>query len=167
MGRIRADGLQCGAKCRPETDDALWAVKRHRRPDRLCIFGGSYGGYASLMGVVKEPDLYKCAIGYVGVYDLLLMKDTGNVAERLDWGLDYLDEALGDDPAKLKEISPHYHVDKIKASVFIVHGGRDEQAHYDNALNIRKEFERHNKPSSGCGKTLKATASQRQKTVWT
>lgn len=129
------------------TDGTLWAVKEGiADPDRLCIFGGSYGGYASLMGVVKEPDLYQCAIGYVGVYDLLLMKDTGNVAERLDWGLDYLDEALGDDPAKLKEISPHYHVDKIKASVFIVHGGRDEQAHYDNALNIRKEFERHNKP---------------------
>ena len=47
---------------------------------------------------------------------------------------------------KLKAISPHYHVDKIKADVFIVHGGRDEQAHYDNALNIHEQFEKHNKP---------------------
>lgn len=129
------------------TDGTLWAVEQGiADKDRLCIFGGSYGGYASLMGVVKEPDLYQCAIGYVGVYDLLLMKNTGNVAERLDWGMSYLNEALGDDPEKLKEVSPHYHVDKIKASVFIVHGGRDEQAHYDNALNIRKEFERLNRP---------------------
>jgi dipeptidyl aminopeptidase/acylaminoacyl peptidase len=124
------------------TDGTLWAVEQgYADKSRLCIGGGSYGGYASLMGVVKEPDLYQCAIGYVGVYDLPLMKEIGNVAERLDWGINYLTEALGDDPAKLKEISPHYHVDKIKAEVFIVHGGRDEQAHFNNALNIRKEFE--------------------------
>lgn len=128
------------------TDATMWAVEQgYADKDRLCIFGGSYGGYAALMGVVKEPDLYQCAVGYVGVYDLPLMKNTGNVAERLDWGLDYLGEALGDDPKKLIEISPHYHVDKIKADVFIVHGGRDEQAHYDNALNIREEFKKHGK----------------------
>ncbi|MBF39734.1 S9 family peptidase [Idiomarina sp. UBA4520] len=129
------------------TDGTKWAIEHGiADADRICIFGGSYGGYASLMGVVKEPDLYQCAVGYVGVYDLLLMKDTGNVAERLDWGLDYLNEALGESEEKLKAISPHYHVDKIKADVFIVHGGRDEQAHYDNALNIREQFKKHNKP---------------------
>ena len=55
-------------------------------------------------------------------------------------------KALGESEEKLKAISPHYHVDKIKADVFIVHGGRDEQAHYDNALNIHEQFEKHNKP---------------------
>src|SRR5690606_10651105 len=53
------------------TDATLWAITQgHADPERICIYGASYGAYAALMGVVREPGLYRCAIGYVGVYDL-------------------------------------------------------------------------------------------------
>ena len=62
------------------TDATLWAIEQKIAPaDRICIFGASYGGYASLAGVVREPRLYRCAIGYAGVYDLELMRTTGDV----------------------------------------------------------------------------------------
>ena len=50
------------------TDATRWAVEQKIAiADRICIYGGSYGGYAALMGVAREPDLYRCAIGYAGV----------------------------------------------------------------------------------------------------
>ena len=53
------------------TDATLWAISEGiTDSESVCIFGASYGGYASLMGAVKEPELYSCAIVYVGVYDL-------------------------------------------------------------------------------------------------
>ena len=56
------------------TDATRWAIgERIADPARICIYGASYGGYAALMGVAKEPDLYRCAVGYVGVYDLSLI----------------------------------------------------------------------------------------------
>ncbi|MGL4474004.1 MAG: alpha/beta hydrolase family protein [Shewanella sp.] len=120
------------------TDGTLWAITQgYANKDKICISGASYGGYASLMGVVKEPDLYKCAIGYVGVYDLPLMFEKGNVAERLGWGKRYMEQAFGGSESEMKRHSPAHNADKIKAGVMIVHGGRDEQAHYENAYVMR------------------------------
>ncbi len=123
------------------TDGTLWAIKEgYADKDRICISGASYGGYAALMGVVKEPDLYQCAIGYVGVYDLPDMFERGNVAERLDWGQSYLKEVLGEDEDKLKAISPKFNVDKVKADVFLITGGRDLQAHYKQSFDLKDAF---------------------------
>jgi dipeptidyl aminopeptidase/acylaminoacyl peptidase len=128
------------------TDGTLWAIKQgYADKNKICISGASYGGYAALMGVVKEPDLYKCAIGYVGVYDLPLMFNKGNVAERLGWGKRYMEEAFGGTEAEMKKNSPAYNADKIKAGVFLVHGGRDEQAHYENAYVMRDALIREGK----------------------
>ncbi|WP_046973370.1 prolyl oligopeptidase family serine peptidase, partial [Dyella japonica] len=66
----------------------------------VCIFGASYGGYAALEGAVKEPDLYRCAIGYVGVYDLAKMYTDGDISDRVS-GKNYLRNTLGTDPAVL------------------------------------------------------------------
>ena len=65
------------------TDATRWAIAAgHRRPDRICIYGASYGGYAALMGVAKEPALYRCAAGYVGVYDLPTMHSRRQAQQR-------------------------------------------------------------------------------------
>ncbi|MCP2871841.1 S9 family peptidase, partial [Salmonella enterica subsp. enterica serovar Typhimurium] len=65
------------------TDAVRWAVAQgYADGDRVCIYGGSYGGYASLMGVAKDPDLYKCAFGYVGLYDVQIQKKFSDTA---DW----------------------------------------------------------------------------------
>ena len=64
------------------TDATQWAIQQGiADPQRICIYGASYGAYARLMGVAKEPALYKCAAGYVGVYDLPQMHTTRRRAE--------------------------------------------------------------------------------------
>lgn len=114
------------------TDATHWAIQNGiADKDRICMYGASYGGYASLMGVVREPDLYKCTIGYVGVYDLNVMMTTGDVALR-ESGINYLTWALGDTEEKRRAQSPAPNADKIKSAVFLMHGERDFRAHFKN-----------------------------------
>jgi acetyl esterase/lipase len=128
------------------TDGARWTVEQGiADPERMCIYGGSYGGYASLMSAVREPDLYKCAVGYVGVYDLRSwMSDT----DVNDWkaGRNYMRQYVGDDPETLKAQSPLQQLDRLKAPVFIVHGKRDERVPYSQATQLRDALDKRKHP---------------------
>lgn len=107
------------------TDATRWAVAQGvADPKRICIFGGSYGGYAALEGAVKEPDLYRCAIGYVGIYDLRLMYTRGDIPQSF-FGNNYLKMVLGQDQAMLWALSPIAHIDRLKAKVMLIVGGQD------------------------------------------
>ncbi|OUL56651.1 peptidase S9 [Pseudoalteromonas ulvae] len=107
------------------TDATHWAIKQGIvDPNRICIYGGSYGGYSALMGVIREPDLYKCAIGYVGVYSLPEMKESGDIPTT-EQGRKFLDMVHGIDMADMQARSPSFNVDKIKAKLFIAHGEDD------------------------------------------
>lgn len=107
------------------TDATLWAIEQgFAAEDRICIYGGSYGGYAALMGVIREPDLYQCSVGYVGVYSLPVMKRWGDIPKSAG-GRKYLDHVLGTDEEVLKANSPSFNVDKIKVPLYIVHGTED------------------------------------------
>jgi len=93
-------------------------------PKRICTFGASYGGYSALMSTVRYPDLYQCAIGYVGVYDLKVMYDK-DILNDTKFGRRYLDRTLGNEDAKLIAMSPARNVDKIRVPVFLVQGRVD------------------------------------------
>ncbi|RDJ00053.1 S9 family peptidase [Dyella solisilvae] len=109
------------------TDATRWAIAQGiADPRRICIFGGSYGGYAALEGAVKEPDLYRCAIGYVGVYDLARMYTDGDISDRVS-GKAYLRQSLGADPAELAAHSPINQLDQLKAGVMLIVGGQDKR----------------------------------------
>ncbi|MFW8591943.1 prolyl oligopeptidase family serine peptidase [Glaciecola sp. 2405UD65-10] len=128
------------------TDATLWAVEEGiADKERLCIYGASYGGYASLMGVTKEPDLYKCAIGYVGVYSLPMMFEEGDIPGS-KFGKNYLKQALGEDMEALKARSPAYNVDKIKAAIMLVHGAKDQRVPIEQAEFLAQQFDAINKP---------------------
>jgi len=114
-------------------------------PERICIYGASYGGYAALMGVVKEPELYKCAIGSMGVYDLPMMFEEGDISERKS-GLAYLRDVLGDDINDQKSRSPVYNVDKISAEILLIHGAKDERAPIEQAESLKSAFDKIKKP---------------------
>src|SRR5690606_15401700 len=104
-----------------------WAVQEGiADPARICIFGASYGGYAALMGVAREPDLYRCAAGYIGVYDLPMMHQVGDLQQRGS-GETYLREWIGERGA-LASVSPNRMADKIKVPVFLAAGGEDQRA---------------------------------------
>jgi len=109
------------------TDGTRWAIEQGiAAAGRICIYGASYGGYAALEGAAKEPDLYKCAIGYAGVYDLRAWVGHNDLAQSQS-GTSYIDDHIGTDPADLWERSPLAHVDRIKAKVMLVVGGADER----------------------------------------
>jgi len=108
------------------TDATKWAIAQGiADPKRICIYGGSYGGYAALMGAVREPDLYRCAIGSVGVYDLRL-RYTRGLAQDSKFGTNYMRETMGDDPAALAAASPITQLDRIKAKLMLIVGGQDK-----------------------------------------
>ena len=120
------------------TDATYWAIQSGIADrDRVCIYGASYGGYAALMGVVKEPDLYQCAIGYVGVYDLNTLLESGDIPLRKA-GVEYVKAAAGETEEKRRAQSSTPHVDRIKAPVFLVHGKRDVRAHWDHYTGMRE-----------------------------
>ena len=109
------------------TDGTRWAIEQGAAdPKRICIMGTSYGGYAALEGAAKEPDLYRCAIGYVGVYDLAKMYTDGDISDRVA-GKAYLRSTLGTDPAELAAHSPINQLDRLKANVMLVVGGQDQR----------------------------------------
>lgn len=124
----RAGYRQWGLRMQDDLTDATrWAVQQgYADPKRLCLYGASYGGYAALQGVVREPKLYRCAIGYVGVYDLGLMYRDGDIPRSL-YGRRYLQRVLGTDPADMRQRSPAGNVDRIEAALMLIAGGRDER----------------------------------------
>ncbi|HYL72339.1 MAG TPA: S9 family peptidase, partial [Candidatus Dormibacteraeota bacterium] len=91
-------------------------------PARLAIVGWSYGGYAALTGVEKEPQLYRCAVSIAGVSDLSQMVQDD---ERFYGGKDSAGDAMGTDPAALRAQSPLQHVGLIRVPVLLVHGDED------------------------------------------
>jgi dipeptidyl aminopeptidase/acylaminoacyl peptidase len=113
--------------------------------ERICIVGGSFGGYSALQSAVLAPDMFKCAIGVAGVYDLELMFNEGDVASRRS-GTSYLKEVLGQDKAVLKAMSPSENVDKLKANILLVHGGEDERAPIEQLESLEKGLKAHNYP---------------------
>jgi dipeptidyl aminopeptidase/acylaminoacyl peptidase len=107
------------------TDATRWAIAQGiADPKRVCIYGASYGGYAALEGAEKEPSLYRCAIGYVGVYDLRLMYTRGDTPQFTS-GENYLKQVLGEDEGVLWERSPVAHPERLKARIMLIAGGED------------------------------------------
>ena len=128
------------------TDATLWAIDSGiAAKDRVCIYGASYGGYAAAMGVVREPDLYQCAIAYVGVYDLELMFEKGDIPTSKS-GITFLKEAVGEDEADLRARSPLHNMHRLKAPIFIVHGGEDFRVDVEHAYRLRDRLDELGKP---------------------
>lgn len=124
------------------TDGVKWAIQDGvADAARICIYGGSYGAYAALTGAFRDPDLYRCAIGLAGVYDLPLMYDKGDI-HLVDSGVNYLKEIVGTDMEELKRRSPVYNADKIRAAVLLLHGKEDRRAPYEHAKRLKAALEK-------------------------
>jgi dipeptidyl aminopeptidase/acylaminoacyl peptidase len=102
-------------------------------PDRVCVFGGSYGGYASTQSLVRHNDFYKCGVIIAGVFDLKTMMKLTDIADSY-MGDDYMAQAIGDTPEKIKEFSPLQNIDKINAPMLIHHGMVDERTPFKDAV---------------------------------
>ncbi|HRI47807.1 MAG TPA: S9 family peptidase [Ignavibacteriaceae bacterium] len=109
------------------TDGVEWLKKEGiADPKRIGIYGGSYGGYATLAGLTFTPELYACGVDYVGVSNLFTFMNS--IPPYWKPYLDMLYEMVGHpekDSALLHSASPVFHVDKIKAPLFIAQGAND------------------------------------------
>jgi dipeptidyl aminopeptidase/acylaminoacyl peptidase len=131
------------------TDATRWAMA-HPGIDggRTCVWGESYGGYAALMGAIREPTLYRCAIGMAGPYDLPTMYRWGDV-HRTTWGKGQLRTTLGEDQKVLVANSPTHNAGAIQAALMLVQGGRDERVSPQHARAMKAALDAAGKPYEG------------------
>jgi len=104
------------------TDGVRWAIKEGiADPKRICIVGASYGGYAAMWGIVKDPDLYRCAISIAGVANLR--------REVNDFGGTMMGGKFQDDWSRMTPdfaaVSPYNFVESIKVPLLLIHGKKD------------------------------------------
>jgi dipeptidyl aminopeptidase/acylaminoacyl peptidase len=129
------------------TDAVKWAISAGIADrNRICAYGVSYGAYASLAGTYREPDLFKCAVGVSGVYDLPLLFEIGDIQE-VEANQQYLREAVGTDVNDMRQRSPVYNADKIKAAILLVHGKDDQRAPFEHAKRMRAALEKAGHPA--------------------
>lgn len=133
----QAGAREWGGKMQDDLTDATrWAIRQGIADEgRICLYGASYGGYASLMGVAKEPALYRCAAGYVGVYDLPMMHSEDT--RRAKWTANWAREWVGDH-AQLGAVSPNRMATRIRVPIFLAAGGEDEIAPIEHTKMMEK-----------------------------
>lgn len=128
------------------SDGVYWLIEQGiADPKRIGIFGGSYGGYATLAGVAFSPDLYACGVDYVGVSNLFTFLDS--IPPYWEPYREMLYEMVGNpnkaqDRIRLKETSPLFHVEQIKAPLFIAQGAQDprvKQSESDQIVEALRE----------------------------
>ena len=124
------------------TDATRWAVAQGiADPKRIAIAGGSYGGYATMMGLVKEPELYRAGINIVGVTDIGLMYEIGwsDFAGSL-WQRKVMPRQVGDpknDAELLRKASPLQRAAEITKPVLMAYGGRDLRVPLPHGTQMR------------------------------
>jgi dipeptidyl aminopeptidase/acylaminoacyl peptidase len=133
-------------------DGVQWAVEKgYADPKRVCIAGASYGGYATLMGLVNDPDLYKCGIDWVGVTDIKLLYTghwlfTSDLPER--WKKYGMPDLIGDlekDAAQLKATSPLEQAARIRHPLLLAYGGADMRVPLVHGTKFRDAVKASNK----------------------
>jgi dipeptidyl aminopeptidase/acylaminoacyl peptidase len=130
------------------TDAVRWAIEQKLAdPNRICTFGGSFGGYTALEQPIQEPGLYKCAIGYAGVYDLPLLRKTDKNLGQARRTSRWLDRTMGSDMDALAKISPVDQVASLNVPVMLVHGTSDKTADFNQYKAMVAALEEAGKPA--------------------
>lgn len=120
------------------TDGVNWLIESGiADAKKVAIYGGSYGGYATLAGVTFTPDLYACAVDYVGVSNLFSFMKT--IPPYWKPYLDMMYEMVGNpeqDAEMMQQFSPAFHIDKIKCPLFVAQGANDPRVNIDESDQI-------------------------------
>jgi dipeptidyl aminopeptidase/acylaminoacyl peptidase len=170
LKHLRAGFKQWGLKMQDDVaDGAKWAIAQGiADPQRICIAGASYGGYAALMGLIKDADIFKCGISWAGVTDINLMysvqwSDIDDVSKRYSMPI-----MIGDqdqDAAQLKATSPLENAARLKQPLLLAYGGSDRRVPLVHGTKFRDAVKQTNPdvewveyPEEGHGWTLLATS---------
>jgi dipeptidyl aminopeptidase/acylaminoacyl peptidase len=151
---FRAGFQQWGLKMQDDLTDAVrWAIAQGiADSNRVAICGASYGGYAAMAGLAFTPELYRCGANFFGLTDLLadvrfLLRSP--VIGKFKTGKSTLYSMVGDpkkDKDRLLATSPAYHVDAIRAPVFMVYGMLDDRVQVEQGLKLDKALTKAKKP---------------------
>ena len=126
------------------TDGARWLIKEGLAdPDRICVVGGSYGGYAALMGVIKDPKVFKCAAAWAPATDIKRLLKDWRAYDVDDW--DYRRVAGALTKKELERISPIKRYEEINRPVLIFHGDDDTRVDVKHSQDFAKKMERKDK----------------------
>jgi len=142
---------QWGLKMQDDIADATrWgADKGLADPKRTCIAGASYGGYATLMGLVRYGDLYECGVAWAAVSDIALLHDTHWSDMSEEWRSYGMPVMVGDpvkDAAQLAQTSPLQQVARITRPLLLAHGGVDQRVTLEHATQLRSALEARHAP---------------------
>lgn len=145
---------QWGLEMQDDITDAVhWAIEQgYADPDRICIYGASYGGYATLMGLIETPDLFQCGVNYVGVTSLYdIYEDDTRISANgirdtfmIETMIDYLG-VPGDNEARYRQTSPIYRVAEIEDPIFVIHGRLDRRVQVDQYYRLLRELDAQDK----------------------
>ena len=149
---FRAGWKQWGLKMQDDiADGARWAIAQGTADaKRICIAGASYGGYATLMGLVNDPDLYKCGIDWAGVTDINLLYDgQWNFSSDMQdaWKQYGMPALVGDqvkDAEQLKATSPLLQAARIKQPLLLAYGGADVRVPLPHGTRFYKAVKQGN-----------------------
>lgn len=149
-GFQNAGHMQWGQGIQNDILDAThWAINQgHADRERICIYGGSFGGYSALMAPIREPGLFKCTFGYVGVYDVDMMFKRGDIPQR-DSGLRYLRRTHGTSSTVWAENSPARRAAEVKIPVYLAAGARDERTPPEQTELMHKALVEAGNPPHG------------------
>jgi dipeptidyl aminopeptidase/acylaminoacyl peptidase len=130
-------------------DATKWTIAQgYADKDRVCIYGGSFGGYASMMAPAREQGVFKCAFGYVGAYDAEVQMTKSDTSEA-DSGRRYMLRALGKTKAERDAMSPVNHAAKINIPVYLAAGARDPRCPPENTEAMQKALIAAGNPPEG------------------
>ncbi len=150
-GHLFAGRGEWGRKMQDDLTDAVLNLADSGKinKDRVCIVGGSYGGYAALAGATFTPDLYKCVVSINGLSDIEEMLEHGEDKYGDDhWVVAYWQKLISQGEVNedhLKQISPINHVNKIKAPVLLIHGEYDKVVPIAQSEEMFDEMEDNDK----------------------
>jgi len=166
---FRAGWQQWGKTMQDDLADAAkWAVKQGLAdPARIGIMGASYGGYATLMGLVRDPEIFRVGIEWAGVTDIALLFDTVQSDTSEEVRRYYMKELIGDpasNAAAFQEVSPLAQAARIKQPLLMAHGADDVRVPMVHATAFGNAVRRGNRdveyviyPNEGHGWRNEAT----------
>lgn len=137
-------GLQAwGLEMQNDVEDGTrWLIQEGvADPERICVVGASYGGYAALMEAVRNPDLYKCAVSFAGVTDVAEL--VSSLRNYLNF--DIAKEQIGSDYRSLRQRSPLYIVEDFEIPVLLAHGTKDRSVEVRHSQRMYRELKKSDK----------------------
>lgn len=118
-------------------------------PQKICIYGASYGGFAAMWGLIKTPNMFRCGVSLAGVADIEYMLEDSSDTNKDRTAVELMKYTVGDiktDKTTFDAVSPLKHANKISAPLLLMHGSDDIRVPIAHSKKMKEAMNKHNKP---------------------